>query len=172
MFWFSSQSKVQKGNVKLFAAICRIYWLLVAAENHQWGKSHSSVCKVPWILEKEMCSPRATGKGFGFSMLVPGGRDGLCYWVYYLCQAGAGTLSAEPFLASPVFPPSCAPTQPLWKDQELHWDLHWPKAEILPLFHMDQHNNAEFPLPYSFKSRVEKYRLQTGVRVAGWLSLF
>lgn len=45
--------------------------------------------------------------------------------------------------------------------------FNWPKAEILPLFHMDQHNNAEFPLSYSFKSRVEKYKLQTGVRVAG-----
>lgn len=86
--------------------------------------------------------------------------------MHYLGQAAAGTLSAEPRLALPVFPPCCAPAQLLCEDQELRWNLHWPKAEVLLLFHMDQHNNAEFPLPYSFISRVEKYRLQTGGRVA------
>lgn len=106
------------------------------------------------------------GKGFGFSVLIPGGMDGarsvsvllVTGWCKDLvCQASLGISSLPTFLCSHT----------LCKDQELHWDLHWPEAEIIPLFHMDQHNKAEFPLPYSFESRVEKSRLQTGIRVAG-----
>lgn len=59
-----------------------------------------------------------------------------------VCRAFHGITSLPTFL--------CSHTRLLCKDRELHWDLHWPKAEILALFHVDQHNNAEFPLPYSF----------------------
>lgn len=96
-------------------------------------------------------------------MLIPGGMDG--------ARSVSALLVTETFLQSLWWHcqhphlPVLAHTA-LCQDQELHWDLLWPKAGILPLFHMDQHNNAQFPLPYSFKSRVEKYRLRTGVRVS------
>lgn len=161
MFWLSRWSKVQRENVKLFAAICRIYWLLVAAKKHHWGKFHS------------LCMQSTMDFGgdgsFGFSVLIPRRMDGACS-VRALLVTGTFLQSLWWHCQHSHLP--VLPHAALCKDRELHWDILWPKAGMLPLFHMDQHNNAQFPLPYSFKSRVEKYRLQTGVRVSSSLSLF
>lgn len=117
-----------------------------AAKNHQSGKIRPTCA---WNnTGGRDARPQITAKGKRLQTLARGGWQSTMPLPMVVVPVAGGYQD----LLCRVF--QCSPRH--GHCLRVPWHLHWPKAEVVALFHMYQHNNVELPLQYAFKFKGGK----------------